>query len=107
MNAASAAEVKAALKGIELPSEKGALLAYAVQQRAEPSLLDALQSVPDREYESLDEVVEELLHVQPLRDLSEPSQPHEESGQPPGGTEDYVTAHPSDTGQVRDLEQAE
>ena len=34
-----------------------ALLEYAVRQRAEPQLIDALQSLP-REYASVDEVVE-------------------------------------------------
>jgi hypothetical protein len=107
MNPAAAAELKTTLQGVTLPAEKPALLEYAVRQRAEPTLLDALRLLSDREFASLDEVVEELLHVQPPRDLSEPSHPHEESGEPPGGAEDYVTAHPSDTGQVRDLDQAE
>jgi Protein of unknown function (DUF2795) len=48
------------LVGIELPAEKPALLEYAVRQRAEPHLIDALQSLPPREYASVDEVVEEL-----------------------------------------------
>jgi hypothetical protein len=48
------------LVGIELPAEKPALLEYAVRQRAEPHLIDALQSLPQREYASVDEVVEEL-----------------------------------------------
>jgi len=52
--------LKVLLVGIELPAEKPALLEYAVQQRAEPHLIDALQSLPPREYRSVDEVVEEL-----------------------------------------------
>ena len=60
------------------------LLDYAVQQRAEPSLLDALRGVPDRTYESLDEVTEVLLHVQPVY-FEELPAPREESGSPPGG----------------------
>jgi Protein of unknown function (DUF2795) len=48
------------LVGIELPAEKPVLLEYAVRQRAEPHLIDALQSLPPREYASVDEVVEEL-----------------------------------------------
>jgi Protein of unknown function (DUF2795) len=104
---AEAAELKTTLQGIALPAEKAALLEYAVRQRAEPQLLDALQSLPEREYESLDDVAEQLVHVQPPRDLSEPTQPKEESGQPPGGNADYVTPSPSDTGQVPDLDQAE
>ncbi len=87
MNARAAAELKTTLQGVTLPAEKPALLEYAVRRHAEPVFLSALRSLPDREYESLDDVVEDLLRVQP-----------------PGG-DDYVTPHPSDTGQVRDLDQ--
>ena len=65
MDAAAAAELKTLLVGVALPAEKARLLEYAVQQRAEPQLLDALRSLPDREFESLDDVGEELLRVQP------------------------------------------
>jgi hypothetical protein len=64
MDNATVAELKALLVGVALPAEKARLLEYAVQQRAEPLMLDALRSLPDREYESLDEVAEELRHVQ-------------------------------------------
>ena len=67
MDSASAAELKTLLVGIALPAEKARLLEYAVQQRAEPPLLHALRSLPDREFESLDDVVEALLRVQPRR----------------------------------------
>jgi hypothetical protein len=107
MDTRAAAELKTTLQGVSLPAEKPALLEYAVQQRVEPPLLDALQSIPDREYESLDDLAETLVHMQPPPDLRKPSQPREESGQPPGGEDDYVTPHPSDTGQTRDLDQIE
>jgi len=97
---ATVAQLKAALVGVPLPAQKSELLEYAVRQRIEPQQLDALRSLPDREFESLDEVSEELLHVQP-RELDGRPTPREESGQPPGG-DDYVEAHPSDTGRVRD-----
>ena len=61
MGTASSAQLKVLLVGIDLPAEKPALLEYAVQQRAEPQVIDALQSLPEREYASVDEVVEELL----------------------------------------------
>ena len=61
MGTASSAQLKVLLVGVELPAEKPALLEYAVRQRAEPQLIDALQSLPSREYASVDEVVEELL----------------------------------------------
>jgi hypothetical protein len=101
----AAAELKSTLQGVTLPAEKPVLLEYAVRQRAEPALLSALRSLPEREYDSLDAVVEELLQMQPPQNLSEPEEPHEESGQPPGGSMAYLTPHPRDTGQVRDLDQ--
>ena len=61
MGTASSAQLKVLLAGIDLPAEKPALLEYAVRQRAEPLFIDALQALPEREYASLDEVVEELL----------------------------------------------
>jgi len=96
----TAAALKSALVGIPLPAEKARLLEYAVQQRAEPQHLAALRSLPEREYASLDEVLEEVLRVQPRHNDGAPPLPHEESGAPPGG-DDYTRAHPSDTGQVR------
>jgi hypothetical protein len=105
MDTRSAAALKSTLQGITLPAEKPLLLEYAVRRRAEPALLSALRSLPEREYESLDDVVEQLLWVQPPPDPGEPEEPREESGQPPGGSADYLTPHPSDTGQVRDLDQ--
>ena len=60
MDAVAAAELKTLLVGIDLPAEKVRLLEYAVQQRAEPPLLAALRSLPDRDFESLDDVADEL-----------------------------------------------
>ncbi len=64
MDAAAAAVLKMVLVGVALPAEKARLLEYAVQQRAEPPLLDALRSLPDREFESLDDVAEELARTE-------------------------------------------
>jgi hypothetical protein len=77
-------QVKTLLVGIPLPAEKTQLLEYAVRQRAEPQLIDVLRSLPDRRYESLDEVVEELLRVQPGRNGGPP---HEASSGDLGGVE--------------------
>lgn len=101
MDSSATAELKTLLSGVDLPADKSALLEYAVQQRAEPSLLDGLRNLPEREYESLDEVAEALLHVQPIELAGEPH-PREESGGPPGG-DDYVNREP-ESGQVRDLD---
>ena len=63
MGTRAAAELRAVLVGVALPAEKARLLEYAVQQRAEPLFLNALRSLPDREYESLDDVAEELVRT--------------------------------------------
>jgi hypothetical protein len=86
VNQADAAELKTTLTGVPLPAKQPELLEYAVRQHAEPPLLDALRSLSDqKEYESLDDVVEELLRVQPRGDGALPQEPKTESGAPPGG----------------------
>jgi len=91
VNQAHAAELKTTLVGVALPAKQAELLEYAVRQQAEPQLLDALRSLSDqKQYESLDDVVEDLLRVQPASISQAPHQPKEESGAPPGG-EAYTT----------------
>lgn len=85
MDTSWAAELQALLEGVPLPAEKAVLLAYAVRQHAEPAFIEALRELPDRSYRSLDEVGEELVHVQPPQRPAKPSAPREESGDPPGG----------------------
>jgi hypothetical protein len=83
---AQAAELKTTLVGVPLPAKQPELLAYAVQQHAEPPFLNALRSLSDaKEYESLDEVLEDLLQVQPAARDGVPHEPKAESGPPPGG----------------------
>jgi len=101
MDTAQAAELQALLEGVDLPAETDALLAYAVSQRAEPVFIAALRELPEREYQSIDEVGEELVRVQPVPH-EEHAPPHEESGAPPGG-DAYTDPNPA-TGQVRDLD---
>jgi len=99
VNPADAAELKAALVGVTLPAEKPQLLEYAVQQRAEPRLLDGLRTLSEeKKYESLDAVVEEILHVQPSRLDGGPHRPKAEAGPPPGG--DAYTEKDPETGKV-------
>jgi uncharacterized protein DUF2795 len=91
---ADAAALKSLLVGVTLPAEKPELLAYAVQQHAEPPYLGALRSLSDeKKYESLDDVIEELLQVQPSDVEPKPAEPQEESGAPPGG-ESYTDPNP-------------
>jgi hypothetical protein len=99
MSFAIAAELQAVLEGVPLPAQRQELVAYAHAQGADQRLLQALRSVPEREYRSLDEVGEQIASVQPQRS-EEPGKPREESGAPPGG-DDY-TRIPTDTGKVRE-----
>jgi Protein of unknown function (DUF2795) len=80
-----AAILKTTLVGVELPAGRKDLLSYALREGAEPMFVGRLGALPDREYESLDEVVEAILHVQPRRIDADALEPHEESGAPPGG----------------------
>jgi GTP-sensing pleiotropic transcriptional regulator CodY len=67
VDAAAATELMTLLVGVALPAEKARLLEYAVQQRAEPTMLDALSSLSDREFESLDDVAQELARTDVAR----------------------------------------
>ncbi len=104
MRYARAAEIQVLLEGVPLPAEKATLLGYARHEGAEPHVLAALATLPEREYRTLDEVGEELVGVQPRRAREEPHTPRAESGAPPGG-DDYTTPHP-ESGAVRDLDAA-
>src|SRR4051794_24523696 len=101
MDIARAAQLQVLLEGIALPAEKAELLEYAVRQRAEPQFIAVLRTLPDRKYESLDEVGEELVRVQPPAATDGTPPPHEESGAPPG--DDAYTDPDPETGRVRDL----
>ena len=91
-----AVEVQTLLEGVSLPARKRELVAYARSQDGDAARY--LESLPDREYRSLDEVGEALAPVQPSRPQPTTS-PHEESGEPPGG-DAYVEPHP-EPGAVR------
>jgi hypothetical protein len=97
VSARETAEIQVVLEGIDLPTDKKKLVAYA-RLHDEPAAA-ALQALPDREYRSLDEVGEALSPVQPSP-LQPPAQPpREESDQPPGG-EAYLDPH-AEPGAVR------
>ncbi len=99
MDIAGAAQIQTLLEGVALPAEKRELLAYAARQQLQARQLEALRGLPDREYETIDEVGEELARVQPPRRREVPQQPREESGAPPGGPA-YVEPQPV-AGEVR------
>jgi hypothetical protein len=92
-----AALVQTVLEGVPLPATKQQLLAYARGQDEDAAA--ELESIPDREYRSLDEVGEALSPVQPAASPPDPELPHEESDLPPGG-EDYTRPRP-ESGEVR------
>jgi hypothetical protein len=87
------------LVGIALPAARQELLDYAARQTDGEDFRGDLESLPDREYATLDEVGEELVHVQPSGSASAPPPPRDESGQPPGG--DAYTDPAPEPGAVR------
>jgi len=93
---AIAAEAQAVLEGSPLPARRAELLAYARAQGARPAVLVALRELADREFRTLDQVGEELAHVQPSSPARSPH-PRTESGRVPGG-DDYTRA--ADDGDV-------
>jgi hypothetical protein len=97
---AEAATVQVLLEGVPLPADKRELIEYAREQRGGGSAEQLLERLPDRRYKTLDEVGEELVHVQPVARNEDSDVPHAESGPPPGG-EDYDDPNPVPGG-VRD-----
>jgi hypothetical protein len=91
MNLQRAAEIQVLLEGIPLPATREQLVHYAALQDAVAAV--ELERIPGREYRSIDEVGEELVHAQPHpREPTLPPRP--ESGAPPGKG-DYVNPSPT------------
>ena len=99
MEPSSVAELQVLLEGVPLPSELSELVEYALRQGARGEQVGMLRRLPDRSYDNLDEVGEELVPVQPPREREEPHSPREESGAPPGA-DAYTQLHP-ESGAVR------
>jgi hypothetical protein len=93
------AELQVVLEGVPLPASKQELLDHARREGAGPAQLALLEGLPDREYESIDDVGETLRPVQPVVVPQQPEQPKPESGQPPGG--DAYTDPSAEPGAVR------
>jgi hypothetical protein len=91
------AELQVVLEGVRLPAKKRELIDYAA--RVDASFTPDLELLPDREYDHLDAVAEQLAAVQPAGSPKTPL-PKPESGKPPGGS-DYLEPFPGDTGLVR------
>jgi hypothetical protein len=90
MDTQLAAELQVLLEGVPLPATKAELVDYARSQ--DPDAARGLETIPDREYRSLDDVGEALVPVQPSWAQPVAAVPHEESDAPPGGTA-YVDPH--------------
>jgi len=85
MEPASVAELQVLLEGVSLPAEHSSLVSYALQEGASGEQVALLRRLPERQYDNIDEVAEELVQVQPSYEHEVPDSPHEESGAPPGG----------------------
>jgi Protein of unknown function (DUF2795) len=96
---AAVAELQTLLEGVALPNERSTLVKYALREGANGEQLALLQRLPERRFDNLDEVAEQLLRVQPAYEDEVPHSPREESGEPPG-REAYTQPHP-ESGQVR------
>ncbi len=79
------AELQVMLEGVPLPAGKLELIEHARREGAEPGLVGLLESLPERQYGSIDEVAETLHPVQPAQPRLVPQEPKPESGLPPGG----------------------
>jgi hypothetical protein len=94
------AELQVVLEGVPLSATKDQLVAHARGEDADPALVALLETLPEGEYGSLDEVAETLHPVQPARPRAQPDRPKAESGLPPGG-EAYTDPSP-EPGAVRE-----
>ena len=90
MSIQQAAQIQTVLEGVPLPAQKRELVDYAWTQ--DEAAARRLESLPDREYRSLDEVGEALVPVQPEWSRAPAHLPREESDAPPGG-DAYVDPH--------------
>ena len=91
MSTQRAAEIQVVLEGVALPATKAELVDYARTHDVEAAR--KLESLPDKEYRSLDQVGEALAPVQPEQHHDDAPMPREESDAPPGGS-DYVDPNP-------------
>ncbi|HZC75527.1 MAG TPA: DUF2795 domain-containing protein [Gaiellaceae bacterium] len=85
MELSSVAELQVLLEGVPLPNERSSLVSYALREGATGAQIAMLQRLPERRFDNIDEVAEELASVQPPHEDEEPPSPREESGAPPGG----------------------
>lgn len=102
MELSTVAELQVLLEGVPLPVETPSLIRYAAHEGATASQIGLLSRLPQERWDTIDDVAERLVRVQPRREHGEPPEPEEEAGAPPGG-DTYTQQHP-ESGAVRDLD---
>jgi hypothetical protein len=95
-----AAIAQVVLEGVALPAKRRELVRYARRQHAAAAVVAALEQIPDREYQAIDEVGEAIARVQPRTVPKRAHEPEPESGEGPGGS-DYLDPD-EDSGAIRD-----
>lgn len=63
----SPANVTHNLRGIDFPAKKADLVQHAKQNGAEPDVLDAIQAMPDRSYETMADVMQAYGEAEPAQ----------------------------------------
>ncbi|HSB39545.1 MAG TPA: DUF2795 domain-containing protein [Gaiellaceae bacterium] len=94
------AEIQVLLEGVPLPAGKAELLEHARREHGDAASLALLETLPEREYRTIDEVGETLHPVQPSSPKPQLHEPSPESALPPGG--DAYTDPSAGAGAVRD-----
>jgi hypothetical protein len=75
MELSQVAELQVLLEGVPLPNGRSTLVRYARHQGAGGEQVAMLQRLPDRRFETIDEVAEALVRVQPQREQEVPHRP--------------------------------
>jgi hypothetical protein len=99
MNSQRAAEIQVVLEGVPLPAKRDVLVEYAAREDSEAAA--QLQTLPNKEYQRIDEVGEALMQTPHPPSPPQPL-PIPESGKPPGGSA-YIgeSGEDAETGKVR------
>ena len=96
MDLQRSAEIQVVLEGIPLPASRDQLVQYAA--RFDEDAARSLERIPNREYDRIDAVGDELAATTTAHAGNDPL-PKPESGKPPGG-DDYLNPSP-EPGKVR------
>lgn len=64
MTAQDDLRVRKALQGLEFPADRSTLLSYATTREAAPKTLQALRTVPEQQYDNVQQVLD-AVHQEP------------------------------------------